>query len=401
MPTPAPGTRRHEWSSLLVLAGLWLVIAVAEVGGQVLVPPARFCFRAWECVTSWSDDRVPFRPLASWTGTAHGDLANLMGVPQLMGSRPQHFSTDEYGFRNPRGQLARRPRVVVAGDSFAAGGQLSDHEVLGARLEARLGVAVYTYAPLGTGALLLDERFLTDPPEVVVALHAEGNLSARDFEVPAGRRPFSPPAYGSVEQVRRARSGGTPLERARTALERRSVARWLAEPAWKGALWATGLYRLPPKIDSVDREDGWIYYLRGTRHYTQPELAIDQLPSTVAAMSAAADALAARGTRLLVVLAPEKEAVYRDRLPELDAVDVSLFSRHLARALASAGVEHLMLLPHLDAFRARRPAVDLYFPDDTHLTAAGHELMAELVAARCGELVSPGPRGPSGAGSPW
>jgi len=88
---------------------------------------------------------------------------------------------------------------------------------------------------------------------------------------------------------------------------------------------------------------------------------------------------AAHGIRLVVFIVPTKEMVYQDRFPDpalRDAVDWRYEA--LLRLLAETGIDHIDLLPPLRAAAARGEA--LYFGQDTHWTAEGHELAARALA---------------------
>jgi hypothetical protein len=108
----------------------------------------------------------------------------------------------------------------------------------------------------------------------------------------------------------------------------------------------------------------------------------------VAAIVAWRDALAARGIRLLVVPAPNKESVYPDRLTRRIPAGRSVVSpttRDLLARLKSANVECVDLFALFAEARtnpAGSNASPLYLKQDSHWSPAGVALAAKSVARR-------------------
>jgi hypothetical protein len=147
--------------------------------------------------------------------------------------------------------------------------------------------------------------------------------------------------------------------------------------------------------------DGWLFYKPGVDYLT--ERASAQRPAGTAAGAAAAivdfrDQLSARGIRLIVVPAPNKESVYPDMVSRRTAGLRSLLcaeTRALLRRLQDANVEVVDLF---ELFAAARPAApdsspSLYLRQDSHWSAAGSALAAHTVATRVLQKgwVQPGP----------
>lgn len=369
--------RHTAWPHAALLVGLWLALTLVQWASHV-VPARLTAFRAWEYVTA--SDR-PFRPHALWRGQTYGDLANMAGAPQLQRRHEQVFSVDEYGFRNPVGQAARRPQVVIVGDSFAAGSQLSDDEVLSRVIEDRLGVATYNYATMPLRGFAYNRRFAEQPPRVVIAFHVEREISPELFAIPADAQLFTPSAYESEAAYRRAhRRGPRQLWREReTGLARGSLVSKWAEPLRKGALWSLGLFAFPPQIAHYDPASGFLFYRESTPLEADPARRLAQLPAVFAALRVSRDVLAARGMRLIVLVAPDKETLYHDRLPQLAGRATLAYLDAFCFGLTSNGIDHVPAHRVLAAYRQAHPTDDLYFAGDTHLTALGHEVLFEAL----------------------
>ncbi len=359
-----------------VLAGLWLMFGLVQVLSPLLVPARFFCYRAWECVLN--PDEL-FQPWARWEGQATGDLSNMAGVPQLKRRHRQLFTTDEYGFRNPPGQLDRRPELVVVGDSFAAGAPVSNDELLEAMVARRTGLVTYNYATLRLRSFYQNERFRQHPPRWVVAFHVERELEPALFELPPGDRPFAPRRYSDRAAYDRESELGwrRRWKQMRENIVRHSLLTYYGERALKGGLWALGLYEFPDKIYAYDRDSGFLFYEPAARHHLDPSKKLAALDATVAAIRDVDRRLAARGTRLIVLIAPDKENIYRERIPSLRDRPAGVLLEKLEAELSRYGVLQVPAYRALADYHARHPEVDLYFPDDTHLTPAGHEVLLE------------------------
>lgn len=136
--------------------------------------------------------------------------------------------------------------------------------------------------------------------------------------------------------------------------------------------------------------DGWLFYRPGVRYATdRPTLSesqvIDQAHQAIVAFR---DALAQRDILLLVVIAPNKETVYPDRL-SAQAREIASFrnpqTSQLCDRLRAAGVETVDLGEVFCAYRAASAADKaqvLYLAQDSHWSPAGVELAARVVADR-------------------
>lgn len=146
--------------------------------------------------------------------------------------------------------------------------------------------------------------------------------------------------------------------------------------------------------------EGWLFYKPGfdamvSRVRNGASGPDDPVPAIVAFR----DALAARGIRLLIVPAPNKESVYPDFLThrvERGRTMLAATTRDLLTRLAAAQVEYVDLLAlYADARQAADAgsAAPLYLAQDSHWSPAGLALAARAVAQRLLERgwTQPGP----------
>jgi hypothetical protein len=136
--------------------------------------------------------------------------------------------------------------------------------------------------------------------------------------------------------------------------------------------------------------DGWLFYKPGFKYLTERAAArqafgppADPLPAILAFR----DALAARGIRLLVVPAPNKETVYPEKVTRRARQMPSAVcprTRELLRQLQAAGVETVDLFAVYARGRQQSTASDqaLYLVQDSHWSPRGVELAARAVARR-------------------
>jgi len=141
--------------------------------------------------------------------------------------------------------------------------------------------------------------------------------------------------------------------------------------------------------------DGWLFYRPGLDDLVGRPAAAEAPGGTndpLPAILAFRDELAARGVRLLVVPAPNKESIYPDKVTRRAARLRGVLgsqTRALLARLRNANVEVVDLF---DAFAVARrnegaPAVvPLYLAQDTHWSPAGIDIAAKAVAQRLREL---------------
>jgi len=127
---------------------------------------------------------------------------------------------------------------------------------------------------------------------------------------------------------------------------------------------------------------------------------VERRKATVQTVKGYADALAERGVDLLLVPIPTRVQVYPDRLPGVPRIEeyrgFDAGYLQLLHELLTAGVEVVDLLPEFFARRFDESGENdplLYLDFDTHWTARGASLCADIVAERIRQLdwFEPGP----------
>jgi hypothetical protein len=163
------------------IPGLLLLACLTDVGLR-LERVDRLTFRAWEALTAYRPPGSPFeRNHGYYKAKAYGDLAAMGNFPRLRQYRPEGFTTDSLGFRNPADAASSPVAGIVVGDSFAVGSAVSDDENLTTRLSAHLGCRLYNAAGVEPHA----DRIL----DLAQTLDLRNNLVIQeyneDFEMPA------------------------------------------------------------------------------------------------------------------------------------------------------------------------------------------------------------------------
>jgi len=347
-----------------LLLGLWLALALADGVAALLLPAEWYAFREWELARS-DQPAAPFRRSFRFeSDRVSGDLANLARAPLWRVFKRQIFTTDVRGLRNPGWREDSRARVIVLGDSLMVGSQVSDEDVFALRLGRELNEPVYSFA--GAEPLVaLTHRYLKRlGAEVVVLGLGEATL----------RRLGDPGLAGEAAPLAREPE---PLPDSRWGRFRRlDPARRFSDHLVGQARFSLGFR--PPTVPYADEETGMLFSgdaLRAQRRHPPPQ-AIEQLAHQLAQL---ARVLGRRGLRTVLVLIPDKENVYAERIPASLRGGANAFLPGLTRQLVAARVPTLDLTP---IFRgaASSAGPELYFPDDTHWTPEAIRIAARHVA---------------------
>jgi hypothetical protein len=136
--------------------------------------------------------------------------------------------------------------------------------------------------------------------------------------------------------------------------------------------------------------DGWYFYRPGVRYATErPDIAWngsteDPLP----AITSFRDQLSARGIRLLVIIAPDKESIYPEKLSrraEGQDVIVCPETQRLLDAMKVAGIDVVDLFKEFRVAKDQQSPSDpvrYYLAQDSHWSPEGVRLAASAVARR-------------------
>ena len=360
---------------IALLAGAWAAIALYQAIGTFFFTNDFYCYRAYECARLRVQPRQgPFRPFFTWDRTSSGDLAHQAGVPALKKYRHQKFSTDEYGFRNPPGVLDRPCDAVLVGDSFAVGSQASDGEIFADLVRDQAGLNIYNYSPFHIGTFRRDERFLDNRPRQIILMYAERNLTPRALYYSEKHILFRPKKFSRDDVL--------PVARPRPSFKHLSYSRLLAyhaEGLYKGFLYLVGLYEFPETILYYNREAEMFFFWEGGDNHINPEYAIPPMEEAVSAIVKYRDEFKRRESDLLVLIPPDKEAVYHELIPQMKDLNVNVILDRFYDRMEEAHIKHVRLHTVLEAYHAAHPDELLFYPDDTHLTPLAQQVIFDAV----------------------
>jgi hypothetical protein len=342
------------------IPALLFLVFLADIGARFL-PVDPLTFRGWEALSRYRPPGAAFEPNRRYVqARSYGDSAAMGNLPELRQYRPETFTTDARGFRNTSTAGAAPVAAILAGDSFAVGSGVADHDTLSVTLSRQLGCSVYNAAGM-------------DPdPDRLRALAAELGLSrglvlhayAEDVEAPTvppgGKRALNQTIAAATASVDRAIG----LVRGFLLV---SPLRILSERAFK----RLANDRILPNSYASS-------VIKGTLRNGDPMLFIASRVARVRgdrSVSAAywlwmQQELQAAGLGLVVVLIPSKYTVYRDLLvdqPQRERGEAG-FLEQLEHALRAANVPVLNLTRALSAEAARRAARHDYLSGRTTFT---------------------------------
>ncbi len=355
-------TRERAALVWFVRRAVLLFLALACIPAvELLLPLDTFTYRAWEALIVTRPNALlpgPFYPDVRLERAELGDL-HRSGIAE---EKHVVWSTDAAGFRTS--SSAEGARVLLVGDSFAAGSSLTQDATLGAVLSRELGQLVYSTAP-GSPQLFLTRnslRPLVESVKVVVFVQVERNLGAV--------RP--PPSWpdgqlaGPAWDQPAPNGGPLVLDRLRKApmlrFLRARYSGFFFEPA------------SPATVAQLDDGSPMAFMTGMEAFVSYSDRAIDRVAGVLIAHQ---QWFEARGVRFVFVGVPDKETVYAGAfgMPRPD-----LLTR-LQRRLAASGVEFVDAFQILSAEADRDPQTLLFHRDDTHWNPQGVELVAAATAA--------------------
>ena len=393
---PSESPRSRPRLFVAVVGGLWLALAGAEV--VHLVEPFTYPYPPGRRPAG---EPTPYRRSAHRTlrGDRGGDLTRMLGF-RLTGlfAVPRgdiEVWTDRRGYRNePRLADAHCP-VAVTGDSFMDQG-LTNADTPAGQLSRLLGIPVYDHTYMARGPatgvrlFLSDPEFEARPPRVLVWGFVGRSAHARNFRNCLPRPPETPPTrWGQLKAFwDRLRLPETDRGSYRYAWKRYTgSAKWSLLRAGAVALRAEATYRLERRFltDKVllgERPDGqFALFLEASVRSLRRTPKQRGLAEAAAAIAQVDAACRQRGSRLIILLIPDKAHVYphwlgpsdRPRIATPNALDA------LGRRLVRRRVEAVNLLP---VFLARNGDDEplLYYPDDTHWSEHGIRVAMEALA---------------------
>ena len=346
------------------------------------LPPRFIAFRAWEAVQATSPGHGRFIPNMIYRNPrSYGDLANIANLPRLRQYREEVFSIDAAGYRN-RGEV-KKPftGILLLGDSFTAGSGVSDSLTLSEQLQEISGRRVYNGAPTSSLWELL--QYLQMTRGLVV-----WQLSERiPLPLPPGTPAPSAPAATKLDwrlEIGRRAFGGERVEALRRGylqlmeIEAYSPLRILFGRAVR-SLQDDRIYPNPYRnwmVSSKLRNGREILFLS-----TDLESGMDR-PTDPGFFVQLRTQLQERGIGLLILLVPDKYAVYQDLLLAASpATNRRRFLDAVEQRLAAASVPVLNMTTH---FRKQAEALlardeYLYWLDDSHWNGNGIRATAQAI----------------------
>ena len=322
--------------------------------------------------------RLPFERPAhlSWTGLSRGDLALLNGDNDPY-ARKVSFQTDGEGFRNPK--EPGEADIVMLGDSYTEAGNVPDAEIYSTLVGQKLGLVVDNLGRAGyttpTELIVLKRYGLKHRPKLVIWQLAEANDLV---EVVTYKRWMARgrPWYSVA--------GPQGLLKRRLAWQRRSltyrVFSLLREPTLNPRLFQ-GYFRGRGDDDDPVR----FFYSSGLR---DAAVGNPGWAGFTNALTTGIELCRSNQIQVLVVLMPDKFRVLRDctrfapalarKLAHLPGVAAKPSFGEMVRGFCAA-----RQVPFVDATEPLRRHAEqgelVYQAFDTHLSAAGHRAVAELL----------------------
>ncbi|HMD50950.1 MAG TPA: hypothetical protein VKG79_17680 [Bryobacteraceae bacterium] len=380
----APAAAETSRTSSLALklstlgAGLILLALLADAGLRFL-PREKLAFRAWEAAEGDPYSEGPLTPnLVYQNRRAFGDLANIGNLPGFRQFRSETFSTDPYGYRNGCAQTLHQPvDGIFLGDSFIAGASVNDDDTLSQQLSRLSGNCFFNaggpHAEWPRARALIER--LNMHGKLVVWEQSERYAIAQHIDAEAGigargklLRSLLP---GSLVQSLHASSEKaqawlqySPLEILLNRQFRKlQNGRWLPNP---------GVGKVV--VGSLQNGQSMLFLKEEVDNYWTPP----SIPPP-AYFAELQSLVRSTGNELLVILVPDKYAVYQPLLSNAAGQnaamqpDSKLYLTGVEAAARSAAVNVVNLIGPLRRQAGEEMARGEYnyWLDDTHWNAAG------------------------------
>ncbi|MEY2519948.1 MAG: hypothetical protein QOF24_1707 [Verrucomicrobiota bacterium] len=424
-PTPTAASRRFgNWlalsaSTLICLAAIELILRIVALKLPPAILTARHDLGLPAPDPRWIESsryRQRLRPnLQTYCEWEHGDIVRMGFLsPELFGAEKHRyrFQTDAEGFRNPK--VRETIDVAALGDSFADAMTSPVEEAWPARLEQITGKKVQNYGTSSYGPqqelYVLEDYALGHQPRDVVLGFFAGNdfFDSERFDnwEKGGNKPGEEPTGWRLKKSYRRYETLYLWTLARVALPalapRKDMAVSRRETA-AAAQFDRGACEIPTEEGGVLRfafMPPYLQKLASSRQEIERSCGWELARATLLRMR---ETCATHGSRLTVMFIPAKDEVYwplveRSLGPEelqraldfassynhmpLRAADIHanrLAQNDLLRDFcAEANIPFLDLTPALEQNAAAGRAV--YFSDDAHWNAAGHDIAARELA---------------------
>jgi SGNH hydrolase-like domain, acetyltransferase AlgX len=368
-------TNRQTWQLRIVIPSFMAAVFLLDAGMRFM-PIDPFTFRAWEALERNRPPGAAFEPnRLYYNARSYGDLAAMGNFPNLRQYRPERFTTDALGFRNPPGLWKSPVDAILTGDSFAVGSGVRDDQTLSAQLSTLTGCGVYNAG--------IDQHRIT--PGEILALAGRLHLRSRHvirLYTEGAEIPLRPTRRGMLVSALVAH---TPFH-IRNVIGRLrgllavSPLQSLGRRAWKvvaNGRFLPNAYASNVVRASLSNGETMLFRAEQVRHfYSRRGLTLDYWRWL-------RDDLQAGHLDLLVVVVPDKYRVYRSFLINQtpDNPEADDYLNRLDRALQAMGIPVLDLTPVLSAEAARylEHGKYLYWSDDIHWNARGIAVAAQAI----------------------
>lgn len=379
---PAANRRKTGFKVLTIWIGFGLALLVVEWAAY-LWPAKGKSINPWYYLTSESTD-LPFErpPHFEWRGLSRGDLTLSDGIEDP-NAQMVSFRTDMQGFHN--NSDLEQADLVVIGDSFAEAGNLPVEDNFTTRVGARLGLQSRNLGRAGytapTELIVLKKYGLPAGPKIVVWQIAASNDLAEsvDFDewIAFGRKSYGAALGEDAISGREAWRYRSPTYFLFAHLRNHDPLSWPFDGIFGGTFKNDRGKEVPirflinPSLRQPARgHPGW-----GTFSSSLLE---------------GAAACQTRQIQLVVVLIPSKFRVYGPYTKFSSAVAAQVaalpgFPKEVGLApilRAFCGTNGISFIDTTPALKEKAAAGKLvYLPFDTHLSALGHQVVADLLVS--------------------
>ncbi|HOW96293.1 MAG TPA: hypothetical protein P5567_03590 [Kiritimatiellia bacterium] len=380
------------------------VVGLAWLAGLGFDWMLRFTWYGWQ-------QRLIFRPSAVRTlnqssdryvtnevpGIRGGDLTRLVGIRSFNARFEQDHpggpqTCDGAGFRNLPAPPDLAHPVVVVGDSFMAAGDPMTN-MFAVQLAERSVLPVYNRAMVGVGPFLSVERFVDSDrfqhrrPKILVWGFVERSVIQHGFSSLLYQLDIRDKGLKPAENYILSATTTRVVWQAllpgnlKTALPDTSALAQLSQRAWNRIRYAL-FGKIMPEVFAAagDVAGKPILFYRpaldlslGDPFERDPDQIMEGIRYT-------SDFMARRGIRLVILMIPDKETTYRERIPPAELGGRELPPSCLLEIERRLRAENIPVVNLVEPFRERAARGELlYWPDDTHWNSAGIRIAAELV----------------------
>ena len=329
-----------------------------------ILPIDFFTFRVWETLVkrrSFGIINGPFYPNMTILKTEEG--GDLAPSPTCtIKKKDVLWMTDAYGYRKAAASDKRYP-VVIVGDSNAAGGGLSQTEMISEVLEKRIGKNVYPLAPQSLKDIFDHGLLKQTKPDVVILESIERGILTGNYKIPQNADFRDLSFYNEIIWSMRLNPA---IQSVTIKIDR--------------IFKANMLHYVKARINPQRRQD--------TRNqaanqcpilFLQGAAANRDIPDEIRHRAALnikrwSDFFTAKGIRFIFLPIPNKENIYYRDL----GTSKPVFLEKLIGELQDLGVEVVDTQSVFDQI-TNQTSIHLYHRDDTHWNAEGVKMAAELL----------------------